>query len=756
MDVSNSGPVRRPGVPNRVPSAQQSSAKAPYPFNLTRFYNMNDSPWVPQGIITGIPPDAQHGQHVSGSVGFHSTGPSFQNYRSRPLASECDTCNEDSGYAGSGAPYSIEATSVYEEDQNLEAQNTAQLIESFHLDAGQISSSAQPSPWTQPRPTPSSVATAPASGGYKHYCSPCDTWLKTRSELNKHSLRHSKPFLCEALDCHRSEGFSTKNDLDRHKRSVHSDLSVSGPRYICPLDQCAAKGQPKLWPRADNFRSHLRRIHQKKLTHEDDLQEYLYRPLLRRDDLEGVGGTALSYMNANEPSNIRQPVGHLFPQSYFGDQSIATASRHGIPDLHNELDSILQNSTRASPEKGQAGLVPAQEGDNDFLRPNIVRGTGQRPLHSSRSFDSQMTSLPDVPYPYTHANHASATGDIELSMDNDDDSGALDDDAESSERGEEQRSTPQTDVIHSKGFRAIQPEPERSDIKMVDAEQEQPKSTPRGSSHMVPVSVLDLPRDVSVLEYLKTLPKELLKEVLDGETNGIKATSSSQDLPNQKNQYPCTECNKKFGRPCELKKHKKRHEKPYGCTVIHCTKSFGSKNDWKRHESSQHWQLESWKCEEMKANQTEPCDKVCPRRESFKNHLHKEHMMTNPKEIEEKLERCRIGRHCDDRFWCGFCSDVIEITGEGVNAWTKRCDHIDDHFSGRDGKQKMNISEWVHLDDKDQSCSVGGRQSNTKPSTPDSDVSSTLKRKPSGEAETMTHKKQRQEMEYMWTCVSWP
>lgn len=138
----------------------------------------------------------------------------------------------------------------------------------------------------------------------------------------------------------------------------------------------------------------------------------------------------------------------------------------------------------------------------------------------------------------------------------------------------------------------------------------------------------------------------------------------------------------------------KRHEKPYGCTYKTCHKMFGSKNDWKRHESSQHFQMESWNCD------YQGCDKVLPRRELFKTHLQHDHEEKDSQIIENKLESCRLGRHCDPRFWCGFCDQFIEIKEKVVNSWTKRCDHIDNHLFGKDGLEKKTMANWCYLEDK--------------------------------------------------------
>ena len=74
---------------------------------------------------------------------------------------------------------------------------------------------------------------------------------------SKHKLRHEKPFKCDVPSCNRTEGFTTKNDLDRHKKSIHA--VQSGKSFMCAAPHCAKKN--KIWPRADNFRQHIHRLH---------------------------------------------------------------------------------------------------------------------------------------------------------------------------------------------------------------------------------------------------------------------------------------------------------------------------------------------------------------------------------------------------------------------------------------------------------------------------------------------------------------
>ncbi len=121
------------------------------------------------------------------------------------------------------------------------------------------------------------------------------------------------------------------------------------------------------------------------------------------------------------------------------------------------------------------------------------------------------------------------------------------------------------------------------------------------------------------------------------------------------NSVRCEMCNKTFARKCELRyadddavpwsyskfanyprrKHMKRHDKPYGCTYAKCKKRFGSKNDWKRHESSQHAQSEVWRCDTTMDGSDELCRKSCHRKETFKQHLQRDHSMKDTKLIEE-------------------------------------------------------------------------------------------------------------------------
>lgn len=102
--------------------------------------------------------------------------------------------------------------------------------------------------------------------------------MKTRLtvERRKHADKHNKPHRCEEPSCARVEGFSSRNDLDRHQKSVHKIRS--GKEYRCTLDKCHEIF--KLWPRSDNFRAHLKSVHkatEAKVGNRDYLDSFLHR-----------------------------------------------------------------------------------------------------------------------------------------------------------------------------------------------------------------------------------------------------------------------------------------------------------------------------------------------------------------------------------------------------------------------------------------------------------------------------------------------
>lgn len=67
-----------------------------------------------------------------------------------------------------------------------------------------------------------------------------------------------------SFDCHQCEvlppkTFKTKNDLARHERTVHRQLRPGEAFWRCYFTDCKSSQKP--WPRFDNFKAHVRRMH---------------------------------------------------------------------------------------------------------------------------------------------------------------------------------------------------------------------------------------------------------------------------------------------------------------------------------------------------------------------------------------------------------------------------------------------------------------------------------------------------------------
>jgi hypothetical protein len=142
----------------------------------------------------------------------------------------------------------------------------------------------------------------------------------------------------------------------------------------------------------------------------------------------------------------------------------------------------------------------------------------------------------------------------------------------------------------------------------------------------------------------------------------------------------------------------KRFTRPYGCTFTKCTKTFGSKNDWRRHETSQHYQHEAWRCDE-KTNGAS-CTRVFFNPENARAHLTKMHKVTDPEVIQQKINSIKINANNQTNFWCGFCEKCINLTQKDVDAWNERFNHIDDHFMGKNGRTKQPIAQWKPADNE--------------------------------------------------------
>lgn len=698
----------------------EHSDSAPAPAPLVIWWKNNDGPWVPPNFATGC--DGRNASRMNGlDTGAYPFAYPGQ-YRDACVPSECGTTPtgiepSDSGYGSNGAKLSVANNSVLGDplDRCPETQSLAGHLSDLNfrpvLDSGQTGMwPAQQSPVDY---------RTNALDSKSIVCETCHKPVKTNSELKKHTQRHTKPHRCLVPGCNRTEGFSTSNDLDRHKRSVHPDETVAGNRYQCPIGPC--KSKEKVWPRADNFRAHMKRVHNFTDVSDEALEPYIYRPQQLAQD-ESIDDTTSHQPLMHYDSGVRQLSSHLetgftpslysenteqaagsslHHESYNGmtlpavpvgsthmdlghmtggtgpvDHVVTSPSEDGRLSMTDHLEDISSSAVQTSQlvqDHPPASMDPAgRQSPLQFIMPGDLDHSDCTPrfsvsaeIESARSLFESPGEAPLIP--------AAASPEL-----------LVEDEPDASE-------TSSVSVLDVPNHRGVQG----------DTSQGTQRTGPVAQAHGPIQLDLDDPESIrKVVEALETHGKLRELGYKKGSPTQTSKTEDSAARLRHENQYQCdaANCDKTFARLCELKKHAKRHSKPYGCTYQGCNKRFGSKNDWKRHENSQHFLLEVWKCEEPLTNKSsESCGKVSHRRETFKDHLIRYHGL-HGRIVDTKLDKCRVGRNCEARFWCGFCEQIVEIQRKGLGAWTERFNHIDNHIHGKNGSVQKDMDEWKSVD----------------------------------------------------------
>ncbi|KAI0535431.1 hypothetical protein GGR58DRAFT_504330 [Xylaria digitata] len=649
------------------PHEAQATGKDP----MVRWYEVNDGPWHPQGLTSSTGDGSQ--SMVSNMRESQYMVPA----RTNMVPSEIMP-HSDSGYGSYQNQPSIANGSVCEDSFDTN-QDTHSIIGGSMVDTqfsvpdamskGPIALGGPCDSW----PSPIRIETISMR------CEECGKPVRTKSELKKHDQRHKKPFKCDVKDCPRQlQGFSTTNDLDRHKRSVHPGSQTFGNRYVCQIGPC--KSKEKIWPRADNFKAHLKRVHLRESVTDEDLEACIYIQPASLDEPQDNSRQEEAMSGYNEYPGLTNGqsdnwqlclevphgINSLAPLSGAeGEETLSlSGSQQGLVNLHIRHTAQHEDLYQGTTEPDL--MLPGPIVSSSPIQRNQLSHESEVSEPDSSPAQEQMTQASRG-----HSTETQTSGVDPPRFD------LLDNTGEPLSRSSPAHSLPD-DSVKTDGGASDSTEPE--DFSVPD----------RG---FLKLNIND-PNEIG--QFLEHLRARGLLEQHGYEKKGFEAAGptklEAEPASNQQHCHPCSTCGKVFPRRCELKKHEKRHEKPYGCTLPDCDKRFGSKNDWKRHENTQHFMLEMWKCDE------EGCEKLCHRREMFKAHLEKDHQIDDQNKLEAKLEKCRLGRNYEARFWCGFCGKVIEIKQKGNQARTERFDHIDEHFSGRNERTRKEISEWKNFD----------------------------------------------------------
>ncbi|KAI1179229.1 hypothetical protein F4777DRAFT_575260 [Nemania sp. FL0916] len=493
-------------------------------------------------------------------------------------------------------------------------------------------------------------------------CEICGKTVRTKSEMKKHDQRHKKPFKCDVQECPRTtEGFSTLNDLDRHKRSVHPDSQTSGNRYICHIGNCRIKN--KVWPRADNFKAHLKRVHHQETLSDEYLEQCIFRQPgssqeLRQQLRLGIMHDFSQYSPSWHPTpGASHSIGTLEPvEEVRTEENISLSSnlQQGLANLHSHSATPQPTPYPGKIELGQtppapiASSSPVQQ-NQFFIEPKASVSTPS-PVQ-------EQTIQSPGPYPTeTHIEGPDSVGFNPL------------DGCSKPALIHPQAQSPPDHSVKSDSEVSVSEEPEEISSHGI-------WSVDQAVDSLCRVDLSDVKKFLERLESRGILGQHGFRRE---SPEAVDSKAEIEQVANQEPRHPCPQCTKTFQRKCELKKHEKRHLKPYECTMPDCDKKFGSKNDWKRHENTQH-SMELWKCN------VENCEAICYCQDKFRVHVQDNHPIEDQNKLEAMLENCRVGPNF---FWCKFCKKLFENEQKGRPGFSGRFDHVGEHFSSRKRGQK--------------------------------------------------------------------
>lgn len=151
---------------------------------------------------------------------------------------------------------------------------------------------------------------------------------------------------------------------------------------------------------------------------------------------------------------------------------------------------------------------------------------------------------------------------------------------------------------------------------------------------------------------------------------------------------------------------------PCPLASYNCTSTFSSKNEWKRHVSTQHIKLGFWRCD-LCTPTTDPNDSSVlyhndfNRKDLFTQHLRRMHAAhgsgarhmkehpVNEDNIQEHQSRCYLQLRCaPQQSVCPFSGCDREFMGP--SSWEERMEHVGRHLEKdrKNGVEMLDISSW--------------------------------------------------------------
>jgi len=230
----------------------------------------------------------------------------------------------------------------------------------------------------------------------------------------------------------------------------------------------------------------------------------------------------------------------------------------------------------------------------------------------------------------------------------------------------------------------------------------------------------------------------------------MSSAEPESDLAVTAARHTCSVCRKEFPRVSDLNKHEKSHSRPFTCPVLGCKyrgptakdlerhvksthtrpykcvfnfagceSTFSSKNEWKRHVSTQHILLHYWICQEGQCSQVgnatshsgQPLPKgaIFNRKDLYTQHMRRMHMPVGfawaKKQLRGQDIELRKGwedslRHYQERAIRARCklpehlicpADGCLAEFRGEDAWNSRMEHVARHLDAASQGRELNV-----------------------------------------------------------------
>ncbi|KAH7086951.1 hypothetical protein FB567DRAFT_526611 [Paraphoma chrysanthemicola] len=626
----------------------------------------HEAPWDPYHLRTS---------DDESSMNQHNA--SFKNYRNGPGSISSAVAPSDSGFW----TQSVVSHDPSRLDQSYVSSNLTQHVDKLKVRsvASEVPRMARVSP--DQRSQISQLSSRSGNQGQSLKCDACGEESRCKSDYKKHKLKHEKPFKCHEPNCKRTGlGFATVNDLDRHKKSVHH-IGILKKSYQCASESCRSK--EKIWPRLDNFKQHIERMH-KGEDAEDLIKRSMFTPKHPGTSPSSVSIAPMETMIVGMEKTFSNQVNYAPPPSLGlnTDQNLSQ-----WPASLNPADLPLNLYNMQSPLVGQRpkSSEMGRSVSNSSLRfQTSFDGSMQAKLHSESKDHVKRTQRVQKcgtePHTASHPKISSAP--------------------QTKAQQQKEALSKLSQAVSDKMSESSTSKPVNLEELILGILQRSTGVEEDEEDHID--SDLASTNGRRQPERKVTLTKKEAMNATQAISNLIKQSPSSAFSQPRRplqgftaNSQTCPFCGYSVGRACDLKKHMRRHEKPYGCTYPKCTKRFGAKSDWKRHENSQHFQLEAFRCRLLSTVSNKTCGEHFFRVSAFKEHLKTQHRIDDPDTQETEARARRIGKNCQQQFWCGFCNDIIVLNEKRNAAWDERFDHIAKHFE----TDKKNIEDWVCVEE---------------------------------------------------------